>query len=947
MKWRLLAVLLAILTLVIPFAHGSPFASIALTLAMLITLFLLCHSFVRQQSTPQETTSPSPSAADSPLLPYIFAALERHPDGIAVFDANAQLQLTNEHLHRVLGLPESHIAKLRKLQDFQKLLDETPPQNLFANYQCEKHVATGRYLRESGQAILRDGKVFAYVLSYQDISAHKDVEMRLKAATANFASVFQAIPEGLVISRQRNGEIVDVNAGFERLSDWKRDEVVGKTSAEIGLWRSSQEREVFLLSLSVHGALRAYEVDLGRRDGQVWRAAVSSAVTSIDGEAMIVSVVHDVTQLRQQEAQLRESQGRLAGMFRAFPEFLTVSILSNGHLIEVNDGFERVTGWSRSEALGKSILELGVFSVAQRTRLVQTLHEQGGVIRDFDFQLKHKDGHLVNVSWSGAIFDLDGLPHLVAIARDVTEIRRQEAALRNSLAAQQVAEVASQMKSEFLAMISHEVRTPLGGVIGMLRFALKDPTLSTSTRAKLNVGLNNAEVLLQIINDILDYSKLEAGKMTVEIVDFDLPALVREVAAILLDRAEAKNLPLVIDLQAHLGQWWRGDPTRLRQVLVNLLGNAIKFTEIGEVRLTILQDEQGRLHFTISDTGIGIEEAALARLFNKFEQADFSTARKFGGTGLGLAICRQIVQAMGGAITISSQLGEGTTASFWLALEQGNAISNDARHLTQREHSHQLNILCAEDGATNQIIIRELLQSMGHQIDIAENGKIALKQLQQRDYDLVLMDSRMPQMDGLEALQWIRQGHTRDRQIPVVALTANVGEKERARFFAVGADGFLGKPIDEAELHAEIARMIELLIARGTQLIKREEQPTSTSTANSTLVSNETSASPPDPDFLSAQGFSVAALHALQQSFVQETPPLLKAIQLAVTTQDFAAIALNAHSLKGSASYFDAKGLQDICAKLELAADQANVESIMQAMPELERQIRLFLMAVR
>ncbi|MBK6639610.1 MAG: hypothetical protein IPG34_19500 [Rhodocyclaceae bacterium] len=287
------------------------------------------------------------------------------------------------------------------------------------------------------------------------------------------------------------------------------------------------------------------------------------------------------------------------------------------------------------------------------------------------------------------------------------------------------------MKSEFLAMISHEVRTPLGGVIGMLRFGLKDPGLAAGTRSKLHVGLSNAEILLQIINDILDYSKLEAGKMSLEVIDFDLPALIEDAKSILEDRAEAKSLSLVAEIAPDLPVWCRADPTRLRQVLINLVGNAIKFTETGEVRLCVRRqiDPMGeRLLFDVHDSGIGISAEAIPRMFQKFEQASADTSRKFGGTGLGLAISKRIVESMGGEISVSSEPGVGSTFSFWLPLELGTAPEIEAED-TQAAHTHRLNILCAEDGATNQIIIRELIEGMGHTIEIAEDGQAAVEAL--------------------------------------------------------------------------------------------------------------------------------------------------------------------------------------------------------------------------
>jgi len=553
----------------------------------------------------------------------------------------------------------------------------------------------------------------------------------------------------------------------------------------------------------------------------------------------------------------------------------------------------------------------------------------------------------------GDDFMLKTLPEHMQLAK--MNAMARIASLRQVLVtAQQAAETANQMKSEFLAMISHEIRTPLGGIIGMLRFGLKDASLSGGTRTKLGVGLSNAEILLQIINDILDYSKLAAGKMSLEVIDFDLTAVVRDAQTILEERAEAKGLSLSIEIAAGLPQWWRADPVRLRQVLINLIGNAIKFTERGAVRVRVKQEPDGQIAVSIRDSGIGISPEAISRLFQKFEQADAATTRKFGGTGLGLAICKQIVEAMGGTIGVESELGVGTTFSFRLPLQPGMATAATADDATAA-HSHGLQVLCAEDGATNQIIIRELVHAMGHQIDIAEDGVAAVAALALKDYDLVLMDSRMPRMDGIEALRLIRQGAdgVRDAKIPVVALTANVGVEERERFFAAGANGFLGKPINEAELHAEIGRMIALLLQRGKPLPLYQEPVVEVASAPATAgmaaldamfgVAEESGAAPaaavtpvapvtpPVPQRRSSdrsQGFSAQARQAMQRAFVTEAPRLLALVKSSLEGGDAKAIALAAHSLKGSAGYFDAVELQEICRQIEAAADAGDLSLV-------------------
>jgi signal transduction histidine kinase len=514
------------------------------------------------------------------------------------------------------------------------------------------------------------------------------------------------------------------------------------------------------------------------------------------------------------------------------------------------------------------------------------------------------------------------------------DLRASQASHAESLAAQRAAEVSNQLKSDFLAMISHEVRTPLGGVIGMLRSALKERGLALETRNKLQLSLSNAEVLLQIINDILDFSRLEAGKMPLESLDFDLPALLRDVTGLLAERAEAKGIAVFTEVDATLPVWWRGDPTRLRQVVVNLLGNGIKFTERGEVRVSVAADGEQGIVLTVRDTGIGIGAEAIGRLFQKFEQADAAIARKYGGTGLGLAICKHIVAAMGGHIEASSEPGVGSVFRVRLPLTHGVPVP--VRMLEDcRPHAARLAVLCAEDGSTNQVILRELLGNMGHAVTMVEDGQAALEQLAARDFDLVIMDGRMPRMDGLAALQRLRAGldDVRNAAVPVIALTANAAAEDRQRFLMAGASAFLAKPIDEVALHAEIARQLDALLAQGRLLIGEQQAMAAGAPALAELDAMfGVDALAPFGMRRSEQGRMAGEgdklFRAMRSAFLVEGPRLLAVARQGEEEGNALAVALAAHSLMGAAAFLGADTLHACCARIEKLADAGELEAI-------------------
>lgn len=522
---------------------------------------------------------------------------------------------------------------------------------------------------------------------------------------------------------------------------------------------------------------------------------------------------------------------------------------------------------------------------------------------------------------------------IAALYAREADLRASQARYAESLAAQRAAEVSNQLKSDFLAMISHEVRTPLGGVIGMLRSALRDAGLAPGTRDKLRLGLSNAEVLLQIINDILDFSRLEAGKMPLETLDFDLAALLHDVVDLLAERAESRGIALLADIDPALPAWWRGDPTRLRQVVLNLVGNGIKFTERGEVRLSAAAQGRRGIVVTVRDTGIGIDAAALGRLFQKFEQADAATARKYGGAGLGLAICKNIVAAMGGDIEAGSEPGVGSVFRVRLPLERG--APPPARMAEPcRPHAARLAVLCAEDGSTNQVILRELLDTMGHTVTVVEDGLAALDELAAHDYDMVLMDGRMPRMDGVAALLRLRAGldGVRDAALPVIALTANGTDEERQRFMAAGASGFLVKPIDEAALHAEIGRQLDALLAQGRALVGERRAVAAGVPALADLDAMFGVAALPVASILPPDAGG-KLYRAARMAFQAEGPRLLAVALQGLDDGDAAAVALAAHSMMGGAAYLGAGALHARCAMVEALADAGKLDAVA---PQLE-----------
>jgi len=426
-----------------------------------------------------------------------------------------------------------------------------------------------------------------------------------------------------------------------------------------------------------------------------------------------------------------------------------------------------------------------------------------------EWRVNRADGQEVWVQASARMFrDEVGRPlRLVGSLQNISERKKDEQAMAEAKA---FAEAANVAKSVFLATMSHEIRTPLNGVLGMAQ-AMAADALSDAQRDRLDVIRESGESLLAILNDLLDFSKIEAGKLEIEEIEFDLAEICRGAHAAFSALAGKKGLDFTLDMDAALGVYL-GDPTRVRQILYNLISNALKFTSEGGVHVAASYDGE-RLRLVVADTGIGMTEETMAGLFSKFSQADASTSRHFGGTGLGLAICRELATLMGGAIAVTSEVGKGAVFNIELPLTRvGDAMVMEERPAAAASASAgPIRVLAAEDNSVNQLVLKTLLQQVGIEPTIVENGELAVQAWESGHWDVILMDVQMPVMDGPTAVRLIREREAAAgmRRTPIVALTANAMSHQVAEYREAGMDDHLAKPIEAQRLFEVLGAVLD------------------------------------------------------------------------------------------------------------------------------------------
>jgi two-component system, sensor histidine kinase and response regulator len=658
--------------------------------------------------------------------------------------------------------------------------------------------------------------------------------LELQSSTHRYQQILETSFDAFVAT-DASGIIVDWNAQAEGTFGWPRSAAIGQGLAKLivpDTYRDAFNRELTgLLAAEGKFSKKRVEITTSHRAGRPIPTEMTFSAVPWGDSHLFSAYLRDLTDQKRAQEASKESAELIRLLLESTPEAI-YGVDTSGNCTFCNAAFLRLTGYREAtELLGKNIHELIHHTKPDGASLpVEECHiyeafRLGTDTHIADEVFWRKDGTSFPTEyWSRPLHRGSEVIGSVVTFLDVTERRQAEQALRD---AKEAAEAASQAKSTFLATMSHEIRTPMNGILGMTELVL-DTDLSIEQKENLGLVRLSAESLLSIINDVLDFSKIEAGKLEIEAIPFDLRESMGETMKSLSVRAHQKGLELIYDVQPDVPEALIGDPGRIRQVLVNLVGNAVKFTEKGEVLVNVEQetneDAVACLHFTVKDTGVGIPADKRDKIFEAFSQADGSMARKYGGTGLGLTICTRLVTMMGGAIWVESEDGQGSTFHFTLRLAVQDKVSLGAAPL-QPERLRDLHVLIVDDNFTNRRVLTGMLTRWGMRPTAVEGGRAALQALEiarstGHPFPLILLDGHMPEMDGFALAETIK----RDLELigaTIMMLTSAGQLGDAARCRELGISAYLVKPIRQGELLDSICNVLNQTPQRKIQLVTR------------------------------------------------------------------------------------------------------------------------------
>lgn len=865
--------------------------------------------------------------------------------GMALVSSQGQYLKVNPKFCEITGYTSLELCS-KTIMDITHPGDKQTSLHLLRRLQCHEIQTCEmekRHIHKDGHVVWinltassvldANGDVLYYVAQMQNITKRKRVEQALRDSEENFRRAFDDASTGMAIV-SLDGYFLRVNPRLSIITGYSPEELLTKNFHSITYpddWNLDLKHWKEIL-LGTHPTCE-YEKRYVHKDGRiVWILLTGSGVRDEHGNLMYyVAQMQDITERKRVEQALRDSEER----FRSAFDYASIGkalVSPDGRWLKVNRMVSKITGYSEEELLNMSFqsithpddLDIDLkFTEYVLNREIETYQLEKRYI--------HKDGHCVWIQLNvSPVCEADGrIAYLISQIQDITDRKTAEEQLRK---AKEEAEAAASAKAEFLATMSHEIRTPMNAVLGMATL-LETTQLTAEQRELLQTIKSGSSTLLGIINDILDYSKIESGKMELDHHALDVKSCIEEAFSLFHQRALKQGIGLSSRIDPSVPPVVLGDSGRLRQILVNLIGNAIKFTDTGRIEVSVgceqPPDEQGdvELKFKVSDTGCGIPADKLQLIFDSFTQVAPAISRKYGGTGLGLAICNRLVQLMGGHIWVESKVGQGSTFHFSIQCKVVNRSFlniplTDSPYIFDAQLAVQcpLRVLVAEDNPVNQKLILYILHKMGYTPSLVKNGQDVLKIIETQSFDIIFMDIQMPIMDGFEASRRILECYPEEKRPKIIAMTAFGLKEDREKCLAIGMDDYVSKPIS--------AQQIELLLKHWYHRL----QPTPAVSLDHAID---------DGLLLHRVDYDINVLQEMIDIFEEDCSRLLSGIREAILQDDAASIRRDAHELKGAALAMNALHMKELAATLELNAKLQNLENAFMLFKSLEAEAKM------
>ncbi|OEH84872.1 hypothetical protein BHU72_06670 [Desulfuribacillus stibiiarsenatis] len=811
-------------------------------------------------------------------------------------------------------------------QNINKILQSSPKDTLTSVDDFPLEDGTGKtiWFKINAVPLMIQGGIHV-LITFTDISDQKQRELHLMQAKDFFLRIMDNFP-AMVWTAAPNLNIDYLNKPWFEFTGLTIETATSETLlSTIHPKDREQCTNILINSTEAH---QPFEMEhrMKNREGEYhWVVTVGKPHFNTDGQfSGYIGAVYDITDRKKIEKAVQQSEQKFKNLFHKADDAIYLHELTDdgdelSNIVEINDTACKRLEYEREEILGKSPLKLytSEYHTVKRTLLAKIMI-QGSII----YEAMHitKSGKAVPVEVRSHYFEMDNKRFVLSVARDMTERKRVEAQL---LEAKEQAETANKSKSEFLANMSHEIRTPLNGIVGMVDLTLAT-NLNEDQRENLDTAKACAKSLMKIINDILDFSKMEAGKLSMEAIDFNVRGELEEILKAHSFHAASKQMAIRSDVAEEVPEYLQGDPYRLKQILNNLINNAIKFTNSGCITVAINQvkkaEDRHVLQFSITDTGIGISVEDQNKLFKSFSQVDSTFTKKFGGTGLGLVISKQLAEMMGGTMWVESTQGEGSTFFFTIECRVGKKpVESRPLDIDVIQPRKIRKVLIAEDYQVNQMVLKKILIQIGYEPDIASNGYEAIQMHEENTYDAILMDVQMPIMDGVEATKQIRAMQGPKKDIPIIAVTAFALDGDLDKFIHEGMDYYISKPVmagDLTKILANIQSKNQQTIKGFTERVKIDE--------NGELM------------FVNESEFS---RHEDYEDVIHKIAEHMSLVYQGITDGKLIEIEHQADEIKKLSEQIEADEFKRLSFKIQLAARRGNLQDIVEYATRLGLEI--------